>query len=226
MITAAAFCPHPPLLVPQIAHGAAAELDDLRAACSIAVKRAASTAAQLVVIGSGERSARYEPNTRGSLAPYGLPIEIPLGSDQPGPIGLPLSLTVGAWLLRDALGPDCGAVGYSVSARENQPPVLDDTPVALLIMGDGSARRSTTAPGYLDERSAGFDADIASALASGRGDGLAVDVWLAEQLLAAGAPAWNAAGRLLRGRTFDAELLYDDAPYGVGYFVAAWTADG
>jgi hypothetical protein len=117
-------------------------------------------------------------------------------------------------------------VGYSVSPRETQTPVLDDTPVALLVMGDGSARRSTSAPGYLDERAADFDADVAAALAGGRGDALTVDGWLAEQLLAAGAPAWNAAGRLLRGRTFAADLLYADAPYGVGYFVAVWTSDG
>ena len=226
MISAVAFCPHPPLLIPQVSHGAAAELDDLRAACRIAIKRVASSASQLIVIGSGERSARYDPNARGSLAAYGVPIEIPLGSDEPGPVGLPLSLTIAAWLLRDSLGADSGAVGYAVSAREPQPPLLDDAPTALLVMGDGSARRSVIAPGYLDDRAAEFDADVAVALASGRGDCLAIDAWLADQLLASGAPAWNATGQLLRGQSFDAELLYDDAPYGVGYFVAAWTADG
>ena len=225
MISAVAFCPHPPLLVPQVAQQAAAELDELRAACRSAIKRVATGAANVVVLGSGERSARYEPNARGSLSRYGVPLEISLGSDEAGPICLPLSLTIGAWLLRDALGADCAAIGYSVSAGETQPPVLDDSPIALVVMGDGSARRSTTAPGYLDERAAGFDADVVAALASGRGDLLTIDRWLAEQLLAAGAPAWNAAGRLLRGRSFAAELLYDDAPYGVGYFVAAWTAD-
>jgi hypothetical protein len=207
-----AFCPHPPLLVPQVACGAAAELDDLRAACRAAIKRATSNAARLVVIGAGERSAGYEPNARGSLAGYGVAIDIPLGSDEPGPVELPLSLTIGAWLLRDALGPDCGAVGYSIGAGESQPPLLDDAEVALLVMGDGSARRSTTV--------------VAAARARANADCLAIDDWLAGQLLAAGAPAWNAAGRLLRGRSFDAELLYDAAPYGVGYFVAVWTADG
>jgi hypothetical protein len=45
-------------------------------------------------------------------------------------------------------------------------------------------------------------------------------------LLAAGVPAWQAAGRLLDGGDYTAELLYRDDPYGVGYFVAAWTARG
>jgi hypothetical protein len=31
---------------------------------------------------------------------------------------------------------------------------------------------------------------------------------------------------LLAGGTFDAELLYDAAPYGVGYLVAAWRSRG
>jgi uncharacterized protein len=221
-----AFCPHPPILVPDVAGGAAAELDDLRAACRSAIERVARSAPQLVVIGAGQRSARYDATARGSLAPYGVGLEIPLGSAGAGAVCLPLSLTVGAWLVRDALGPGTEAIGYSISARETQPPVLEDAPVALLVMGDGSARRSPTAPGYLDERAAEFDEDVARALASGRGDCLAFDTWLAEQLLASGAPAWNAAGRLLRARSFAAELLYDAAPYGVGYFVAAWTVDG
>jgi hypothetical protein len=226
VISAVAFCPHPPLLVPELAPGAAGELAELRTACHTAIKVVAGAAAQLVVIGSGERSARYGPCTRGSLAAYGVPLEIPLGSDEPGPVELPLPLTIGAWLLRATLGPNCGAVGYSIGARDAQPPVLDAAPVALLVMGDGSARRSTSAPGYLDERAADFDADVVAALATGRGDALAVNSWLAGELLAAGAPAWNATGRLLAGRSFAAEVLYDEAPFGVGYFVAVWTADG
>ena len=50
---------------------------------------------------------------------------------------------------------------------------------------------------------------------------LALDTDRADQALAAGLPAWQvAAGALdrpMRGR-----LLYDDAPYDVGYFVATW----
>ena len=37
MLLAAAICPHPPLLVPEVAAGAAPETDDLRAACRAAV---------------------------------------------------------------------------------------------------------------------------------------------------------------------------------------------
>jgi hypothetical protein len=221
VITAAAFCPHPPVLVPEVAQGAAPELDDLRAACRAAIRRAGA-GARLLVVGAGDRAARFGPTVRGSLAGFGVPVEIPLGADEPGPTELPLSLTIGAWLLRDALGPGCGATGWSVVTGEEDAPELGDDPVALVVMGDGSARRSTAAPGYLDERAEPFDARVAAALAGGRPEELRRDPEPAGELLAAGRPAWTAAAGLLGADRFGAELLYAAAPYGVGYFVAAW----
>jgi hypothetical protein len=227
VISAVAFCPHPPLLVPEVAQGAAPELDDLRAACRTALQFAGTRAANIMLLGPGDRARHHPPNARGSLAPYGLPLEIPLGSDAPGPVELPLSLTIGAWLVRDALGPDTGATGWSVGADDGSLPARGEAdPALLVVMGDGSARRSTSAPGYLDDRAAGFDKHVADAMASGDPGRLRVDPSLASELLAAGAPAWNAAATLLRGRTFTGDLLFDAAPYGVGYFVATWTADG
>jgi hypothetical protein len=218
-----AFCPHPPLLLPEIAQGATGELDDLRAACRAAIKRVAETSAQLVLVGAGARWQPHRPSAHGSLAPYGVPLEIALGSEQPGPVELPLSLTVGAWLLRDALGADCGAVGWSIGPGPGRLEFDRTDPVALVVMGDGSARRSTSAPGYLDERAAPFDAGVAAALAAGDPAGLAVDADEGAQLLAAGAPVWAAVAPLLQSVTWDGELLYDESPYGVAYFVAAWT---
>ena len=90
----------------------------------------------------------------------------------------------------------------------------------------GVSRRSTSAPGYFDERAAGFDAVVAEALRTGQGTMLHVDPNLGDELLAAGTPVWNAVARLLEGGVWDAHLLYDEAPYGVGYFVAVWTGDG
>jgi hypothetical protein len=92
-------------------------------------------------------------------------------------------------------------------------------------MGDGAPSRSEKAPGYLDPRADGFDAAVAAALASGDPQRLAaLDTDLARSLQAAGWPAWESAVRLLAGRTYEATLRYDAAPYGVGYFVADWIA--
>lgn len=229
MITGVAFCPHPPVLVPDVAQGAAGELAGLRVAARTAIRRVAGPGLRLAVLGSGPVTRHYGPTARGSLAPFGVDLEVPLGSDEPGPVQLPLSLTLGAWLLRDALGPNTGAVGAAVGPAAVHP-AADEIALAadvLLVMGDGTARRAPSAPGYFDERAAATDAAVAAALRAGDPAGLVLDPGPAGELLVAGAPAWaTAAGLLDRGRGWDAELLYDAAPYGVGYFVAAWTARG
>ena len=65
-------------------------------------------------------------------------------------------------------------------------------------MGDGSARRSAAAPGYLDDRAEPFDAAVELAFRDGDLSALtALDPDLARDLLASGRPAWQAlAGAL------------------------------
>jgi hypothetical protein len=212
------FCPSPPLLVPELAAGAAAELDPLRAACREAVRRLlAARPDEVVVIGTGPVTGRFPPGTTGTLAGYGVPVAatLPGGPPRPGP--LPLALTLGAWLLA---GADVPCSGVVVDPDTEHVP---DAP-AYLVVGDGSARRSEKAPGYVDQRAEPFDAAVAAALAGGDAAALRdLDPVLGADLLAAGVPAWRAIGRAAAG-PFDAELLYADDPYGVGYFVASWTA--
>lgn len=233
MIVAAAFLPNPPLLVPAVASGASAELEPVREAARTALHRMRDSAtARIVLIGSGDTSAMHSPVARGSLSGYGVELDVHLGSPAcGGAVDLPLSLTVGAWLLAEALGPRTGAVGFSVGSdfatsrtAVELLAVAESEAVGLVVMGDGSARRSLTAPGYHDPRAEPFDASVEAALRDGDVEALAaLDVELGGELLASGVPAWRAAAGVLSG-TYDAELLYADAPYGVGYFVAAWTA--
>jgi hypothetical protein len=223
VVVGAAFVPETPLLVPEVAQGAAGELDELREACRTAITKVAAAAEHIVVVGAGPAWRTYAAASRGTLAGFGVAVDIGLGSDGPGPVELPASLTVGAWLVRDALGDGAGAIG--VAARHDGAPDLDlpTGNLALVVVGDGSARRTTSAPGYLDERAGPFDAAVADALRRGDPGGLRVDPTVARELLAGGAAAWHAAAALLDGGPYDAELFYDAAPYGVGYFVAAWT---
>jgi hypothetical protein len=101
------------------------------------------------------------------------------------------------------------------------------TRVALVVMGDGTARRSRAAPGYWDERAEGFDTAVLAALAAGDSAALAaLDLELAAELLCAGAPAWVAAGGLLSGARMNAEVRYEEVPFGVQYLVASWSARG
>ena len=145
---------------------------------------------------------------------------------------LPLSLAIGAQLL-DAAG-YCGprvlqSIAESASpdaCRDLGRDLAADAPLtALLVMGDGSARRSAAAPGYLDERAEPFDTVVEQALRDGDLPALAaLDPDLARDLLAAGRPAWQAlAGALAapaRRRRPRTRILYSDAPFGVAYLVA------
>jgi hypothetical protein len=233
VIAAAAFVPNPPLIVPAVASGASAELEPLREACRTALRRVRdSGAARIAVIGPADTSAMHSPVARGSLSGYGVSLDVHLGSPACGGAReLPLSLTVGAWLLGDALGPETAAVGFSVGpgfaatrAAVELLALAESARVGLVVMGDGSARRSTSAPGYLDPRAEPYDQAVEAALRHGDVEMLArLDARAGAELLVSGLPAWSAAGAVLSG-DYDAELLYAGAPYGVGYFVAAWTA--
>jgi hypothetical protein len=221
VLVAAAFCPQPPLLVPQLAAGAAGELADLRDACDQAVRTLAGLAGRLVVLGASD-AARCYPGGTGDFRAYGVRLGVALGAPgRDGPGGpLPLPLLVGAWLAQRAGVAAVGAtVGPDGSGFDYQ-----GEPAGLLVMGDGSARRDARAPGGLDPRAAAFDAAAAAALASGDPRRLAgLDLALGAELMAAGTPAWVAAGGALPG-AYAAKVSYDAAPYGVGYFVATWTS--
>ncbi|MFF4757547.1 class III extradiol dioxygenase subunit B-like domain-containing protein [Streptomyces sp. NPDC001292] len=237
MLVAAAVCPCPPLLVPEVAAGAAPELDSARAACTDALGvLAAARPDLLVVVGPAEASGRgpQPEGSRGSFRGFGVDLEVRLGRDTGtgSAAELPPSLAVAAWLLErtgwsdapveglgvgEPLPPErCAAAGRDLATRAGR--------VALLVMGDASARRTLKAPGYLDERAEPFDAGVARALGEADTSALmALDVELARELKASGRAPWQVLAGAAEGAGLSGALLYDDAPYGVGYLVAAWS---
>jgi hypothetical protein len=95
----------------------------------------------------------------------------------------------------------------------------------LLVLADGSARRSEKAPGYLDERAFPFDETIAAALAAGNPVTLArLDRTAAKELMVLGWSSLVVLGEAVgrQGGPVEARLLYRDDPYGVAYNVALW----
>ncbi|MCD9145595.1 class III extradiol dioxygenase subunit B-like domain-containing protein [Streptomyces albireticuli] len=236
MLVAAAVCPCPPLLVPEVAAGAAPELDGLRAACLDAVGvLAAARPDRLVVIGPAGVSGLgpHPQGAAGSFRGFGVDVDVRLGrGGVAGERALPQSLAVAAWLL--------GRTGWAAAPVEGlgvgEPLESDralavgrelaatDERLALLVMGDGSACRTLKAPGYLDPRAEGFDAAAARALGAADSAALAaMDGELAHELKAAGRTPWQVLAGAGEAADLTGELLYDEAPYGVGYFVATWS---
>jgi hypothetical protein len=237
VLVAAAVCPHPPLLVPGVGAGASGELDGLRVACDAAVVDLLATDPTLVVVvGGAPVVGPYGDGAWGSLAGFG--VRVPVGSG-PGEPTLPLSLTLGRWLLdradrtdgeadRQALlfgvEPDAGSdrcltLGEALADRADR--------VALLVMGDGSARRSVKGPGGLHPDAEPFDTAVAQALAAGDPDALAaLDPAQAAGLLVAGRAPWQVLAGAAGGGTWRGAVTWTGSPYGVTYLVATWTEVG
>jgi hypothetical protein len=169
---------------------------DLRDAIAQAVAALEGT---VVVVGAAPTPGWWTGSV--DLTPYGVP-GVP--ADDP----LPLALAVGAHLLP-------GARLWGVPSGPL--PEAD----CYLVVADGTAKRTLKAPGHLDERAEAFDAAVVEAIGKGDPAALAaLDQGLADELWAAGLPAWSALAGLVGPWT--ARLLYADAPYGVGYVVATW----
>jgi hypothetical protein len=113
VLIAGAVCPHPPLLIPAALGSAGSDppagLRRVTAAAAQAVARLAAARPDLIaVVGGGPVGREYGAAAAGGLHDYG--VDVTVGTGEPV---LPLSLTVGRWLLEQAgaLGPDGDALG-------------------------------------------------------------------------------------------------------------------
>jgi hypothetical protein len=244
VLVAAAFLPHPPALVPELAAGVASELAGVREACVAALQRVLEANADLVIVVGDDRvRSTYAAGAAGSFEGFGVPVAVSLpGSDVAGAgADLPLSLAVAAWLMESA-GPwplvrgegvpattsssDAGALGarWAHSAAR----------VAMIAMGDGAATLTVKAPGYLVEGAAQWQKGVAQALADADVVALAaIEPRDAHTFRAAGRVAWqvvagatgeSADDQLAQsdGGQWVGEMLADEAPYGVASPVALW----
>jgi hypothetical protein len=236
MLIAAALCPAPPLLARELT-GADPVLPELRQACREAVAELIRADADVIVIvGVAGEEQTFDPRARLDVTAYapGLRAHGP-GPDRAGPDSLPpLPLTVGlgSRLLdeagyhgrRELQAVGAGAARAACAALGAR--LAEAAPhVALLVMADGSARRSRRAPGYLDVRAEPFDAEVGRAIRTGDMPALlALDDALAAELMATGRPAWQVLAGAAAGRRPSCVVRYDDAPFGVGYLVASLSA--
>lgn len=234
MIVCAAACPAPPLLARELT-GADPVVPDLREACAGAVAELVAAGPGLIAVaGVAANTAEWDPAGRLDLTPYAPALRGAAESGrgapcaQPSAAALPLSLGLGARLLDEAgyRGPrllqsvseesepgDCAVIGKRLAAAAER--------AGLLVMADGSARRSLKAPGYLDERSAAFDESVEQALRAGDLAALLdLDAGLARELMATGRPAWQVLAGAMNGQRPACEIRYTGDPFGVAYLVA------
>ncbi|MGL5809566.1 MAG: hypothetical protein ACRCYQ_06460 [Nocardioides sp.] len=93
---------------------------------------------------------------------------------------------------------------------------------SVLVIGNGSACRTEKAPGHFDPRAEAFDDELDRALRTPDLPVLAaLDLSLADELWADASALRDLGGGLLTP-VHRAEMLYDDDPYGVRYWVCRW----
>lgn len=240
MLVSAAFLPHPPALVPDAAAGAAHELESVRVACQTALEQVRSAEPDLVVlVGGGGSLATFGPGSVGSLAGFAVPVRVALPGAPPVlDATLPLSLTVGAWLLAQRNGRNgwpplrAEAVPQTVTAGEAAALGLHwaggADRVAIIAMGDGSAALTVKAPGYLVDGAQLWQKRVTQALVDVDLDAIAaIDAEEASTFVVAGRPAWQVLAGAARATTgagrWRGDLLANESPYGVAYQVATWT---
>lgn len=124
MLVAAAVCPCPPLLVPEVATGAAPELDAARSACVDALGVLAAARPDLLIVAGPagtDGPGVFPAGSEGSFAGYGVGLTVRLGeADAASPAPerrLPASLAVGAWLLARTRWAGAPVEGLGVGRR-------------------------------------------------------------------------------------------------------------
>jgi hypothetical protein len=231
VLVGALACPHPPLLFPGMT-GSIDMAADLRTACREGIEAlVASQPGAVVLVGGAGHTGQWDPGLPRGAGRFSAR-RVPASAAADAAQVLPLSLAVGQELLDaagwpgrrelisvadDASPQECLALGAELARSHRR--------LALLALGDGSARRGLKAPGYLDERAARYDEQAHRGLAGDLAALRSLDARLGAELLAAGRAPWQVlAGAAAAGPAIQARIRYAGDPFGVYYVVAEWAA--
>ncbi|OBH86998.1 hypothetical protein A5681_14690 [Mycobacterium scrofulaceum] len=225
MLSGIAIVPSAPLLVPELAGGAAAEVTDLVAAVLAA---AAFLPARWTVIGAAARDGVWGPDAAGTFAGFGVDVRVGLSPRAAAPADLPLSALVAGWV-RGQVRPDATAEARIYRTDRDAETALAEgralraeldrsaEPIGVLVVADGANTLTPAAPGGYDPANADAQLTLDDALATGDVAALAR---LPRQIL--GRVAFQVLAGLAEPGPRSAKELYRGAPYGVGYFAGAW----
>lgn len=227
VLTAIALTPSAPVLVPELAGAAAAEVAVFRDA---AVAAAARLPDRWIAIGVGASDTIFSADTRGTFAGYGVDVPVALGPQVSDVVtALPLCALFAGWL-RGQANPAARAEVRVYSAQLDAEVALAcgralraeldavGDPVGVLVVADGSNTLTPPAPGGYDPDAERVQAALDDALAAGDTAALA-----ALPAAVVGRVAYQVLAGLAGGGPRSAKELARGAPYGVGYFVGLWT---
>ena len=179
MLSAIAIVPPAPVLVPELAGAAAAEVADLAAAVLAA---AALLPPRWMVIGTGRTDDVLGPDAVGTFAGFGADVQVQLSPHAHHGAGLPVELPVCALLaawVRGQVRPEASAQvrvyridhdadtalarGRQLRAEIDQLP----DPIGVLVVADGANTLTPAAPGGYDPGNADAQLALDDALANG-----------------------------------------------------------
>lgn len=227
------------LLVPDIAAGAAHELEELRAAALSAVAALAAEAEHILVIAGTAKVTEplwFSAETTATWASVGYQANVPLGvaarephaTMQDPDATVPVAITLGAWLLNS-----CAITAprsyLAVPADPDLSRGIDIAPedrLGVVVLADGSCTRGPKAPGSEVSGAIEHDEELLGALH-------AVDTgWFldpqrrvdAHTFGDQGLGAWAVAARLVADQKapWKGKVQATADPYGVFYAVATW----
>lgn len=232
MLGSIAIVPAAPVLVPELAGAAAAEVADLTAAVLAAASLLPS---RWIAVGTGaadEVLGPDGPHARGTFAGFGADVRVGLSprahdGGEP-PLDLPVCALLAAWVRsqarseasvqvrvyrRDHDADAALARGRQLRAEIDRAP----DPIGVLVVADGANTLTPAAPGGYRPGDAEAQLALDDALANGDVAALAQ---LPPQIL--GRVAFQVLAGLTEPGPRSAKELYRGAPYGVGYFAGAW----
>jgi len=227
VLSAISIIPSAPVLVPELAGGAAGEVAELRAAM---VAAAATLPPRWVVVGVGASDGVIDAGGVGTFAGFGVDVVVRLSPQASGhPVEMPLCALIGGWV-RSQAQPDAHAEVRVYAESHHAPAAVEFgrrlrrdidlssvEPTGVLIVADGANTLSPAAPGGYQPADVDVQAALDEALASG-------DVSVLAQLPAqvGGRVAFGVLAGLAEPTPRSAKELYRAAPYGVGYFAGVW----
>lgn len=214
MISSILFAPQTPLLEPSVAGRAAFELDPLRESLSEATSSLIASTDEVVIIATESADKAVAFIVQGQQDQQTTVVKLLADPPFSQSVRVNPDSSKGELKAIDEVTKELKALDSSTKR------------VGVIVLGDGSAKRTEKAPGFVDHRAVAFDNRLSEIFHSAQLSELSeLDFALARELWVWGIDPWMAIGKFVSqsGAQFSLENYFDTDPYGVEYFVAGFS---